>query len=623
MTRAIRVRLAVAFEEVRGANLAQASLIQSRALTEQIGRDLNELDDTAIGDIAAEVSKVPWLAEHLQTILASLSRTVVKKARRHGQDCYSQDHYTEVEWRDVLLSADVGHHVKLQCILNRQIKLRCQLPSENSFKQWCALWLIACQGGDEAERIPIEEKGRHLQHIKQEFGRMKRAIKTYEEKTNNYVFTTGVLAYDVLPGAIADLRFADQVYKPDHPPVPCQLSFGDLQRVAMTFGCRGNEARGGKTKALVVVAKQAASVGGMGDSMAPMGAFANMMFEGMGRILSCQQAMMNNMNGGAGSESEANQSTQVGPAGSRHSGLRLMAENHGIRRLPTLNVGDATSCLPGGGRNAILDNLTKEGILPPLPPPLPPLGGVAVGNIGVSPPALGGHIVADGETPAAPLLDAAAEQAAAPVLETPAPVGPLDLVEMLQAREEKKKKEAKAASALERAAKKTEKKAPVVVTGGSALAPAALTDGSVFEQTPDKRRRLTTKCRGSAFDLATPTTKKKDEKTRFGKPNWCFENSRDQVLCRTGLRGKGQSQTYKFGGSSGRTKEEAQALAEIWIKARVYIYLLGQTFLGAKQMGQTNACVCVCVCVLPRRANDDWVSAARVGCQLRRWEHDD
>jgi hypothetical protein len=620
MTRAIRVRLAVAFEEVRGSNLAQASLIQSRALTEQIGRDLDELDDTTIGDIAAEVSKVPWLAEHMQTILAALSRTVAKKAaRRHGQDCYSQDHYTEVEWRDVLLSADVGHHVKLQCILKRQISLRCQLPSENSFKQWCALWLIACKGGDEAERIPIEEKGRHLHHVKQEFGRMKRAIKTYEDKTNNHVFTTGALAYDVLPGAIADLRFADQVYKPDHPPVPCQLSFGDLQRVAMTFGCRGNEARGEKTKALVVVAKQAASVGGMGDSMAPLGAFANMMFEGMGRILSCQQAMMNNMNGGAGSESEANPSMQAGPAGSRQSGLRLMAENQGIRRLQTLNINDAIGSLPGGGRNAILDNLEKKGILPPLPP----LGGVAVGNIGVSPPALGGHIVADGETPAAPLLDAAAEQAAAPVLETPAPVGPLDLVEMLQAREEKKKKEAKAASALERAAKETVKKAPVVVTGGSALAPAALTDGSVFEQTPDKRRRLTTKCRGSAFDLATPTTKKKDEKTRFGKPNWCFENSRDQVLCRTGLRGKGQSQTYKFGGSSGRTKEEAQALAEIWIKARVYTYFWGQTFFGAKQMGQTNTCVCVCVCVLPRRANDDWVSAARFGCQLRRWEHDD
>ncbi len=76
------------------------------------------------------------------------------------------------------------------------------------------------------------------------------------------------------------------------------------------------------------------------------------------------------------------------------------------------------------------------------------------------------------------------------------------------------------------------------------------------------------------MEKGTKDEKAKATTMRFGKPSWCFEQSRNQVLCRTGLRGKGQSEYFKFGGDSGRTEEEAQVLAENrvaeWVKARIY-----------------------------------------------------
>lgn len=49
-------------------------------------------------------------------------------------------------------------------------------------------------------------------------------------------------------------------------------------------------------------------------------------------------------------------------------------------------------------------------------------------------------------------------------------------------------------------------------------------------------------------------------------PGWCFEHSRSQIMCRTGVPGPGQNHAIKYGGKSGRTKAQAESEAEAWLK---------------------------------------------------------
>ena len=50
------------------------------------------------------------------------------------------------------------------------------------------------------------------------------------------------------------------------------------------------------------------------------------------------------------------------------------------------------------------------------------------------------------------------------------------------------------------------------------------------------------------------------------KPSWSNEHSRSQILCRTGLRGPGQSHNIKYGPLEGITVPEAIEMAKEWIK---------------------------------------------------------
>ena len=48
-------------------------------------------------------------------------------------------------------------------------------------------------------------------------------------------------------------------------------------------------------------------------------------------------------------------------------------------------------------------------------------------------------------------------------------------------------------------------------------------------------------------------------------PHWGHENSRQQVMCRTGIAGEGQSHAIKWAVVGG--KKQAEALADKWVAA--------------------------------------------------------
>ena len=51
------------------------------------------------------------------------------------------------------------------------------------------------------------------------------------------------------------------------------------------------------------------------------------------------------------------------------------------------------------------------------------------------------------------------------------------------------------------------------------------------------------------------------------RPHFGVESTRSQIMCRTGLKGPGQTHAIKFGGTSGRPKAKALAEAAAWVKA--------------------------------------------------------
>ena len=54
---------------------------------------------------------------------------------------------------------------------------------------------------------------------------------------------------------------------------------------------------------------------------------------------------------------------------------------------------------------------------------------------------------------------------------------------------------------------------------------------------------------------------------RFGKPGFAVERSRSQVMCRTGLRGVGQSHRIGLGeGEAYDSEESAVAVARAWVR---------------------------------------------------------
>ena len=77
---------------------------------------------------------------------------------------------------------------------------------------------------------------------------------------------------------------------------------------------------------------------------------------------------------------------------------------------------------------------------------------------------------------------------------------------------------------------------------------------------PTKADKVTGKSKPIAKVATKPNSKKNC------KPHWSNERTRNQILCRTGLSGPGQSRAFKYG-SNGKSIGQAIDEAEAWVKS--------------------------------------------------------
>ena len=107
------------------------------------------------------------------------------------------------------------------------------------------------------------------------------------------------------------------------------------------------------------------------------------------------------------------------------------------------------------------------------------------------------------------------------------------------------------------------KKAPVPTTKAptpTKKAPAPTTKAPE----PTKAWTKADKVTGKSKPIAKVATKPNSKKNC--KPHWSNERTRNQILCRTGLSGPGQSRAFKYG-SNGKSMGQAIDEAEAWVKS--------------------------------------------------------
>ncbi len=176
--------------------------------------------------------------------------------------------------------------------------------------------------------------------------------------------------------------------------------------------------------------------------------------------------------------------------------------------------------------------------------------------------ALADEAKAPGEVKAPGLAEEVAE-------EVQQPAKAASILDALIARDGERAEQAKAKAAIQRAekaaAKKAEKEAEIAANRGAGK--AALPLKTIQKKCDGKANK------SNASELQKP---KKLEKTPVtvspngifkAKPAMSHEGTRSQYLCRTGLKGPGQSHAIKYGEGHGMTKEEAQASAKEWVSS--------------------------------------------------------
>ena len=138
---------------------------------------------------------------------------------------------------------------------------------------------------------------------------------------------------------------------------------------------------------------------------------------------------------------------------------------------------------------------------------------------------------------------------------------------MVSAQSKRKQRRLAIQRAEKAAAKKAEKEAEMAAKRGAGKACAALPLKTIQKKCDGKANK------SNVSELQKP---KKLEKTPVkvspngifkAKPTMSHEGTRSQYLCRTGLKGSGQSHAIKYGEGHGMTKEEAQASAKEWVSS--------------------------------------------------------
>ena len=496
--KALRARLGVARMLLANADSdsrTAVSSVQARATLDLLERhkdDLNEIEDKAnLMEIVLQSGFEPTDTTALNSALAS---SCFKLCNRRKQQDYSAmyDFFSAADWK-VLSNPAVNQNTKIATVAARGIALGCRCPTEHTFKAWASM-IMALEGQESYVMSSPGDKQKHLEFLKEEFRRFGRRA----GKPILWLQKLPAVPSDLPPGLYAQ-AFADG------DPVVCKMPslIAEANKIDMSFGCRSGRLDLGSTVATL--------------NLSPAGGsqvqdIACVMMQGMQQMVQQQSQMMNFMMGGGPSTLALN----------NVRGMMSRQMSFGAAR-PMLHFGEVADEQALPPRD--LETTPRPLATPPPPPVATPL------MLALPPP---------------PTMPPTVGQAVNP--------NTLDLLKMLDEREEGKKQAKKEAAKEAKAElKKTDESATVAMKR-----PAAAVKSSPRSCEKGAKRLAT-------VEVAEATPEQVNKKATYG-----IEWSRSRIQCRTMKSGAGQNFSIRFGdGAECKTVDDARKKADAWLKSEL------------------------------------------------------
>ena len=306
------------------------------------------------------VLQVPWVPEHRDAVLKELSLfnqdPLTCRKRSVMQDfkaCLSM--LTEVDW-DLLLDKNMSSEAKLTYFIAVLIRLGLRCPTEETKRRMTSAWLLVSFSGDEITTMTGGTKKGLMEHVKTEFKKVaKKAAPPADYVTKLPADRQAFCQQhpDLYRAAFPDSSIA---------PVLCKLAVDRVIALDSSWDCRGLNSKQAPCTTVAVPPP--------GEIRLPREAeqFAGQMFSMQKQqMMFMQQMMAQQMGGRSGSMNvggvfeggtEARMPNQFGALKSLlGSGGPLTAPvGSPYRRLPTLDIGEATLSIAAAARSPVADS---------------------------------------------------------------------------------------------------------------------------------------------------------------------------------------------------------------------------------------------------------------------------
>ena len=618
MSRGMRSRLfatQVMLNEASGGTALKLSQMQHDAVADLICRERDGYSDDVRSEVAEKLTAIKWRGDHLASLLGTLMPGHVedKKKSRRWQDWPVIIHtYPQSAW-DMFLDKDVPFNVKQSLVVQTPLSLGLRLPDEQTWHVLSSL-LMAVTGGKDRYGSPTEKKA--LQDgFKKEYRRQVRRMPKIE------------LVWEIM--TITQLQ-ANPLYADAYIGVDCPIVCPKEQEVYAidrSWAIRGDSLKSSMQLQLAVPAAGATAAGATAPFAQSPG---NVLEQLLPCIVSLVNNLRTGNDKKDMGDKEGGEIPLTFPDLRKPPSLRR-AETVGVEgerlvrfgRYEPPATGSAASGAAGSQSSAPNGSAELLASAPPAntataspqhPPTLQTESTLTVEEL-----------QSDSQTPSAaaatahhvePAIDessnAAVAVVAAPLHDANPPHAELattpnsrsvHLYEMLQERDSAKKEEAKLEVKRKRAedemtnepARKTKaikdvaRDEPMTAIANPAGAPsrelapvsrrisskqpppAPPADGAIANEREPRAQATPQDARAADGALGIETNPSLPSTRPLSKvathPTVQHELTRSQFLCRTGVRGPGNSKTFPYGPRLNITRVEAHAMACAWTDA--------------------------------------------------------
>ena len=508
-------------EAVGSSTHSAVSALQRDALLDLLGKcSLSAEGRATLGE---EVVKLPWAGTDVSAVLSAVTGSngsKVPKRRRIAQSYQSILNYlTSDEWQ-ILLEQNPSD-VKLHVLLGAAIGLGLRCPSEPCLKFLAAAWM--CLDKDEAslKRLPCTQKHVLFQHVKAEFKRLTYKIADPHEHL------------DRLPESpVSCLRDHRLLYlahfQQPREPVDCKVDVQLVVAFDQTFSCRNHGSTGKVLASLSAQGSPASCIASAPANLevASMERVASMFMDRLDTLQQSQQQMLQMCVSAIGGGQNLGQNSLSALLDTPPVARRLA-----LKRLPTVSLagvpeseGSQLALTHGGEQPAPAPTPAEQQPTPQLAPAPPP----------------------------------AAQQPTPPSQQAPAPIATPGLKQNQEQANDAGQAEPTPSQLLDMYLERGLEKKECASAKAKAKAKAARAAGA---QADVEVSAVSAKAKGQAKASAAPPSK-----VRFDLPRFRVERTRQQVMCRTGFRGPGESLALQFGeGKRFKSEQAAVKEAKRWL----------------------------------------------------------